>query len=85
MPFFAFPPEVRRVIYTIHALEGVHARLRSVVKTHKHFQGQDSASILIWLALRTITRSSARAAAYWKTAMNQFAILYQDRFTRAEL
>jgi putative transposase len=82
---FAFPPEVRRVIYTIHALERVHARLRKIIKTHRQFQGNDAAAILIWLALRDVTVPGATAAAFWKTAMNQFAILYQDRFTRAQV
>jgi transposase-like protein len=84
VPLFAFPPEVRRVIYTIHALETVHARLRTIARTHGHVQGPGAAAILIWLALRNITAPSSKPAVFWKAAMNQFAILYQDRFTRPE-
>jgi putative transposase len=81
IPFFAFPPEVRRVIYTTNALESVHARLRKIIKTRGHFPSDEAATKLIWLALRNITATWARAAPTWKTAMNQFAILYADRFT----
>ena len=83
IPFFAFPPEVRRVIYTTNAIESVNARLRKVLKTRGHFPTDDAASKLIWLALRNITADWSRAASNWKTAMNQFAILYEERFTQA--
>jgi len=81
IPFFAFPPEVRRVIYTTNALESVHARLRKIIKTRGHFPSDEAATKLLWLALRNITAAWARPAPTWKTAMNQFAILYADRFT----
>jgi putative transposase len=80
IPFFAFPPEVRRVIYTTNAIESVNARLRKIIKTRGHFPSDDAATKLIWLALRNITSDWGRAANNWKTAMNQFAILYGERF-----
>ena len=80
IPFFAFPPEVRRVIYTTNAIESVNARLRKIIKTRGHFPSDDAATKLIWLALRNITADWGRPANTWKTAMNQFAILYEDRF-----
>jgi transposase-like protein len=82
IPFFAFPPEVRRVIYTTNAIESVNARLRKILKTRGHFPNDDAATKLIWLALRNITADWGRAANHWKSAMNQFAILYQERFTQ---
>jgi len=81
IPFFAFPPDVRRVIYTTNALESVHARLRKIIKTRGHFPNDEAATKLIWLALRNLTASWGKAANYWHLAMNQFAILYEDRFT----
>lgn len=81
IPFFAFPPEVRRVIYTTNALESVHAQLRKIIKTRGHFPNDEAATKLIWLALRNITAKWERGPRFWKTAMNQFAILYADRFT----
>jgi len=80
-PFFAFPPEVRRVIYTTNAIESVHARLRKIIKSRGHFPSDEAATKLIWLALRNITAEWGRAAKEWKAAVNQFAILYADRFT----
>ncbi len=82
IPFFAFPPEVRRVIYTTNAIESVNARLRKIIKTRGHFPSDDAATKLIWLALRNITADWGRAGHNWKSAMNQFAILYEDRFTK---
>ena len=83
IPFFAFPPEVRRVVYTTNAIESVHSRLRKIIKTRGHFPSDDAASKLIWLALRNITADWSRAAKEWKLAMNQFAILFEERFTQA--
>ena len=80
IPFFAFPPEVRRVIDTTNALESVHARVRKIIKTRGHFPSDEAATKLIWLALRNITAAWSRAAPAWRPAMNQFAILYEDRF-----
>ena len=80
--FFAFPPEVRRVIYTTNAIESVNARLRKILKTRGHFPSDEAATKLIWLALRNITKDWSRASPHWKAAMNQFAILYKERFTQ---
>jgi transposase-like protein len=82
IPFFAFPPPIRRVIYTTNAIESVNARLRKIIKTRGHFPSDDAAGKLIWLALRNITADWGKAAHNWKEAMNQFAILYAERFTR---
>ena len=81
IPFFAFPPAIRRVIYTTNAIESVHARLRKIIKTRGHFPSDEAATKLIWLALRNITAEWPRAFS-WKESMNQFAIMYADRFTR---
>ena len=80
MPFFAFPPEVRRVIYTTNAIESVNARLRKILRTREHFPNDDAATKMIWLALRNITAEWGRAANHWKAAMNQLPF-----FTRSGL
>jgi putative transposase len=82
IPFFAFPPAVRRVIYTTNAIESVHSQLRKIIKTRGHFPSDDAATKLIWLALRNITADWSRSAKEWREAMNQFAILYEERFTQ---
>jgi putative transposase len=55
IPFFAFPPPIRKVIYTTNAIEGVHAQLRKIIKTRGHFPSDDATTKLIWLALKNIT------------------------------
>jgi len=80
IPFFAFPPQIRRVIYTTNAIESVHARLRKIIKTRSHFPSDEAATKLIFLALGNITADWGRAAPDWKQAMNQFAVLFEDRF-----
>jgi len=83
IPFFAFSPAVRKVIYTTNAIESLHSQLRKIIKTRGHFPSDDAATKLLWLALRNITADWGRAARQWKDAMNQFAIAYGERFTRA--
>jgi putative transposase len=82
IPFFAFPPPVRRVLYTTNALENVHRQLRKIIKTRGHFPNDDAATKLLWLALRNITVKWGAHATGWPAAMNHFAILYADRFSR---
>jgi putative transposase len=81
IPFFAFPPDVRRLIYTTNALESVHAQLRKIIKTRGHFPTDEAATKLLWLALRNITAKWVQGPRCWKLAMNQFAILYEGRFS----
>lgn len=83
IPFFAFPAAIRKIIYTTNAIESINAQLRKIIKTRGHFPNDDSATKLIWLALRNITAEWGRASHDWKAAMNQFAILYADRFIKS--
>jgi len=82
IPFFAFPPEIRRLIYTTNAIESVNAQIRKIIKTRGHFPSDEAATKLIWLALRNVTAEWKRPSVYWKVAVNQFAILYAERFTK---
>jgi putative transposase len=83
VPFFAFPPAVRRILYTTNALESVHARLRKIIKTRGHFPSDEAASKLLWLALRNITVRWTLPLREWKAAMVHFAILYDGRFIQS--
>src|SRR5246500_205387 len=65
IPFFTFPPEIRRVIYTTNAIESINARVRKIIKTRGHFPTDDAANKLIWLALRNITANWGNAAPQW--------------------
>jgi putative transposase len=82
IPFFAFPPPIRRVTDTTNALESINARLRKIAKTRRHFPSDDAASKLIWLALRNMAIDWSRATKDCRKAMNQFATRYEDRFTQ---
>jgi transposase-like protein len=84
IPFFAFPPAVRRVIYTTNAIESLHMQLRKIIKTRGHFPTDEAALKLLYLALRNILATRLRSAREWREAMNQFAIFYGDRFTTAD-
>ena len=82
-PFFAFPPDIRRVIYTTNAIESLNMQLRKIIKTRGHFPNDEAATKLLWLALRNVLKKAVRSTYDWKQAMNQFAILYGERFTLA--
>jgi putative transposase len=82
IPFFAFPPAVRRVIYTTNAIESLHMRLRKILKSRSHFPSDEAAIKLLWLALQNLHGHTTRSAHAWRDAMNQFAIFYGDRFTK---
>lgn len=84
IPFFAYPPAVRRLIYTTNAIESLHSQLRKIIKTRGHFPSDEAATKLIWLALRNITADRGRSVREWRDAMNQFAITYGDRFTQSQ-
>jgi len=84
VPFFAFPPDVRRVIYTTNAVESVHAGIRKIIKTRGHFPSDEAALKLVWLALRNITAAWMLPTPRWKAALRAFAIAYGDRFLRTE-
>jgi putative transposase len=81
IPFFAFPPEVRRVIYTTNVIESLHMQLRKIIKNRGHFPSDEATTKLLWLALRNVMAKTIRSTREWKSAMTQFAILYGDRFT----
>ena len=85
IPFFAFPPEVRRVIYTTNAIESVNSQLRKIIKTRGQFPTDEAATKLLWLALRNITKKWGKAAPQWKAAMVQFAVFYGERFERSSI
>jgi transposase-like protein len=69
------------VIYTTNAIESINAQLRRAVKTRGHFPSDEAATKLLWLVLRNITGAWGSATHDWKAAMNQFAVIYAERFT----
>ena len=82
IPFFAFPPEVRKVMYTTNAVESLHMSLRKVTKNRGSFPNEDAAMKLLYLALRNVSQKW-EAVQHWKSALNQFEILWGDRIRAA--
>lgn len=83
IPFFAYPPEVRKIVYTTNAIESLHRQLRKIVKNRGHFPSDEAATKLLFLALRNIEKDWKMPSVTWKQAANQFAILFGERFTNA--
>ncbi len=81
IPFFAFPAEVRKIIYTTNAIESLNASVRKAVRNKGHFPSDQAATKLIWLALRNITENWKRPPIAWQAAKAQLAIQFGERFT----
>lgn len=80
IPFFAFPAEIRKAIYTTNAIESMNMTLRKVLKNHRAFPTDESAFKVIYLAIQNISKKWTMPIRDWKPALNQFAIMYDDRF-----
>ena len=79
IPFFAHPPEIRKVIYTTNAIESLNMSLRKVTKTRSSFPNDEAVIKLLYLALRNIAKKWTMPIQNWKAALNRFAIIYEDR------
>ena len=84
IPFFAFPDEVRRIIYTTNAIEALNAKLRRAVRARGHFPTDESAIKLLFLILRRAQREWKMPPREWGMAKAQFAILFEGRFRLVE-
>lgn len=80
IPFYAFPDQVRRIIYTTNAIEAVNAKLRRAVRARGHFPTDDAALKLLFLVLNRVAKEWKMPAREWTAAKAQFAILFEDRF-----
>jgi putative transposase len=78
-PFFAFPREVRKLIYTTNAIESLNSTLRKVVRVRGHFPNDEAAVKLLYLAIRNVEKRWTRQPQYWNRALNQFAIMFEGR------
>jgi putative transposase len=85
VPFYAFPADVRRLLYTTNAIEALNAKLRSAVRTRGHFPTDEAALKLLYLVLNRTEREWRMPAREWAMAMAkaQFAVLFGQRFTKA--
>jgi Transposase and inactivated derivatives len=83
IPFFAFPAEVRRMIYTTNAIESLNAKLRRAVRARGHFPSDEAAMKLLYLVLNLAEKDWKMPPREWTMAKAQFAILFEDRFKLA--
>jgi putative transposase len=81
IPFFQFPPEIRKIVYTTNAIESLNMSLRKAIKTRGPFPSEDSALKVMYLALKNLTRKW-QIIHGWKDALNCFAVLWEDRFPK---
>ena len=79
IPFFAHPPEVRKVIYTTNAIESLNMSLRKITKNRGSFPNDEAALKLLYLALSNASKKWTMPVSDWKAALNQFAIVYEGR------
>ncbi len=79
IPFFDYPPEIRRIIYTTNAIESVNMSLRKVSKSRGSFPNDESAIKLFYLALINIAKKWSMPLKDWKPALNRFTIQFEDR------
>ena len=81
IPFFDFPSDIRRIIYTTNAIESLNSTVRKAVRIRGHFPSDAAAAKLIYLALRNVEQKWINAPIAWHAARAQFAIKFEDRFT----
>lgn len=79
IPFFDYPPEIRRIIYTTNAIESVNMSLRKITKNRGSFPSDDALSKLFYLALMNISKKWTMPLHDWKAALNRFSIQFEDR------
>lgn len=83
IPFYAFPNDVRRLIYTTNAIEALNSKLRRAVRARGHFPTDEAAMKLLFLVLNRTEKEWSMPAREWCMAKAQFAVLFGERFHRA--
>jgi len=79
IPFFDYPTDIRKAIYTTNAIESINRSIRKVIKTKGAFPTDASIMKIFYLALENISKKWTMPIRCWKSAMNQFAIKFADR------
>ena len=83
IPFFAFPGEVRRILYTTNAIKAPNATLRRAVRARGRFPTDEAALKLLYLVLNRSEKAWKIGLREWVMAKAQFAVIFGERFTRA--
>ena len=84
IPFFAYPAEIRKAIYTTNAIESLNMSLRKILKTRGSFPTEDAAMKLLYLALSNASKKWSMPIRNWSEALNRFAILWPERMPALE-
>jgi len=83
IPFFDYPPEIRKVIYTTNAIESVNMSLRKLTKNRGSFPSDEALLKLFYLALRNISQKWTMPIRDWKAALTRFTIQFEERIPQA--
>ena len=83
VPFYAFPAEVRRLLYTTNAIEALNSKLRRAVRARGHFPTDEAVMKPLFLVLNRAEKEWRMPAREWAMAKAQFAVLFGERFTKA--
>ena len=78
IPFFAFPVEIRKVIYTTNAVESLNSTLRKLIRTRGSFPTEDAALKLLYMGLKNVSKKW-RMIQGWREALNRFQIMWPER------
>lgn len=79
IPLFSYPPDIRKAIYTTNAIESLNMSLRKVTKNRGSFPSDEAMLKLLFLALKNIEKKWTMPIRDWKSALNQFTIIFEDR------
>jgi putative transposase len=79
IPLFSYPEDIRKAIYTTNVIESLNMLLRKVTKNRGPFPSDEAMFKLIYLALKNIEKKWTMPIRDWKSALNQFSILFADR------
>jgi transposase-like protein len=79
IPLFSYPTEIRKAIYSTNAIESLNMSLRKVTKNRGHFPNDEAMFKLLYLALKNIAKKWTMPIRDWKSALNQFSIIFDGR------
>jgi putative transposase len=80
IPFFAFAPDLRKILYTTDAIESFNAQVRKTVRVRGHFPSEEAVTKLLWLVLRNVQARWKNRSISWQAAKAHLAIQFEDRF-----
>ena len=85
IPFFAFPDDVRKIIYTTNAIEALNSKLRRAVRARGHFPSEEAATKLLYLILNRTEKEWTMPPREWSMAKAQIAVMFGERFIKARV